>query len=257
MRSRISAKAWAACRTSRAPRGRKSSGSGRPLPKASAASARRRIGLIWFLEEQNGDRQQHERGCDHPDEEYVRVRSVGLAPRRRETENGIVDLDAHVDESRVADGVDPERIVHLLANLARERPVEQIEEGFGSRRWQLGGREHLQGQAHAPVCHLDQGAVVVVLLIRLECIYDGGDVAGRRLRQAPRHGFPVPLHENEGNDGLEQNDRRDDDDERSGIQTLRHELGAERGHPLQERARRPKEGRCIVGEGDHQSVCRM
>ena len=46
-RSFISMKATAARRTSRAPRGRKF-GASRPLPKASAASARRRIGRIWL-----------------------------------------------------------------------------------------------------------------------------------------------------------------------------------------------------------------
>jgi hypothetical protein len=43
----ISMKACAARRTSRAPRGLKP-GTSRPLPKLSAASASRRIGLIWL-----------------------------------------------------------------------------------------------------------------------------------------------------------------------------------------------------------------
>ncbi|MEY9737789.1 hypothetical protein ABH985_005578 [Bradyrhizobium ottawaense] len=47
MRDFISRKATAARRTSRAPLGRKF-GASRPLPKLSAASARRRIGLIWL-----------------------------------------------------------------------------------------------------------------------------------------------------------------------------------------------------------------
>ena len=46
MRRFISMKAWPALRTSRAPRGRKSSS--RPLPKLSATSASRRIGRIWL-----------------------------------------------------------------------------------------------------------------------------------------------------------------------------------------------------------------
>ena len=47
MRAFISMNACAARRTSRAPRGRKF-GASRPLPKLSAASASRRIGLIWL-----------------------------------------------------------------------------------------------------------------------------------------------------------------------------------------------------------------
>ena len=47
MRAFISRNACAARRTSRAPRGRKF-GASRPLPKLSAASASRRIGLIWL-----------------------------------------------------------------------------------------------------------------------------------------------------------------------------------------------------------------
>ena len=43
----ISMKACAARRTSRAPPGLKF-GTSRPLPKLSAASAKRRIGLIWL-----------------------------------------------------------------------------------------------------------------------------------------------------------------------------------------------------------------
>ncbi len=42
----ISRKAWPACLTSVAPRGRNSTS--RPLPKLSAASASERIGLIWL-----------------------------------------------------------------------------------------------------------------------------------------------------------------------------------------------------------------
>ena len=47
MRSRITRKAAAACRTSLAPSGLKS-GTSRPLPKLSAAMARRRIERIWL-----------------------------------------------------------------------------------------------------------------------------------------------------------------------------------------------------------------
>ncbi len=47
MRDFISRKATEARRTSRAPRGLKF-GASRPLPKLSAASASRRIGLIWL-----------------------------------------------------------------------------------------------------------------------------------------------------------------------------------------------------------------
>ena len=82
MRVFISMKACAARRTSRAPRGRKF-GTSRPLPKLSAASASRRIGLIWLRRKRIATVEQHQRGADHPEQEDLRVRRVGRAARAR------------------------------------------------------------------------------------------------------------------------------------------------------------------------------
>ena len=43
-----------------------------------------------------------------------------------------------------------------------------------------------------------------------------------RLRQALRHRLPVALHEDEGDHRLQQDHRRDDDDQRARIEPLRH-----------------------------------
>ena len=62
---------------------------------------------------------------------------------------------------------------------------------------------------------LEQAPVVVVELVVLVDVDQGGDVARRRLREAAGDGLPVPLHEGEGDDAFEQHDRRDDDDEQA------------------------------------------
>ena len=46
----------------------------------------------------------------------------------------------------------------------------------------------------------------------------------RRLRKAPRHGLPMPLHEHKRDDALKNHDRRDDDDKRAGVESLGQDL---------------------------------
>ena len=54
----------------------------------------------------------------------------------------------------------------------------------------------------------------------------------RRLRQALRHRLPVALHEDEGDDRLQQDHRRDDDDQRAGVEPLRHVARDEPPEPV-------------------------
>ena len=51
-------------------------------------------------------------------------------------------------------------------------------------------------------------------------IDDGRDVACGRLRKAARHGLPMALHEREGDDAFENDDRRDDDEKGAGVEAL-------------------------------------
>ncbi len=79
-------------------------------------------------QEQDRDGDQHQRGADHPQQEDFRVRGIGGAAAREHPHHGVVELDAELDEVRPAHRVDPERPADLLANLFRERLVEQREE---------------------------------------------------------------------------------------------------------------------------------
>ena len=47
------------------------------------------------------------------------------------------------------------------------------------------------------------------------------DVARGCLREPPRYRLPVAFHESEGDDALEHHDRRNDDEERARVKTLR------------------------------------
>ena len=65
---------------------------------------------------------------------------------------------------------------------------------------------------------------VGVARIELEQVDHGGDVGDHGLGQPRRHLLPVLLHEDEGDQRLEQHDRGDDDDQRAGEQALRHQV---------------------------------
>ena len=134
-------------------------------------------------------------------------------------------LDADLHVPRLADGIDPERPLHLAADLVRQRPIEQREERLGTWRRQIARRQHLHRQVEPVARHLDELSVLVLARILLVDVDDGGDVARSGFRKAPRHGLPVALHEHEGDDAFEHDDRRDDDDERAGIEALGQDVG--------------------------------
>ena len=115
-----------------------------------------------IAQEENGDGEQDHRRADHPQEEDVRVRGVGLRPRGDEAQNGVLQLDADFDVPRLADRVDPERPLHLAADLVRQRAVEEGEEGLGARRRQIARRQHLHRQVEPVARHLDELAVLVL-----------------------------------------------------------------------------------------------
>ena len=95
-------------------------------------------------QEQDRDGQQDDRRADHPQQEDVRVGRVGLAARGDEAQDGVVVLDADLHVARLADRIDPERLVDVLADLVRQRPVEQREERLRARRRQIARRQNLQ-----------------------------------------------------------------------------------------------------------------
>jgi hypothetical protein len=84
-------------------------------------------------QEKTSDCQQDRRGAQHPNQEDVRVGDKGLASRSNEPQDRLVELDADLHLSRLADRVDPERALDVGTDLVGKRPVEKVEEGFGLR----------------------------------------------------------------------------------------------------------------------------
>ena len=114
-------KACAARRTSRAPRGRKS-GTSRPLPKLSAASASRRIGRIWLRRNRTATVSSTSEVPTIQTRKMCELDDIGGAARREHAHHRIVELDADLDQRRAADRVDPERPADLLARAPPTAP---------------------------------------------------------------------------------------------------------------------------------------
>jgi hypothetical protein len=175
-------------------------------------------------QEGDGDGDEHERGADHPQEENVGVGGVGVAAAGEDAQHVIVEADADLDDRGIADRVEPERPVDLARDLLAERIVEDREERLGAGRRQRVGRQQVDLQLQPLLGDADHLRQFALLRKRLDQVDDGGDVAGDRGGKPLGHGLPVTLHEDEGDDRLEQQHRRDDDDERAGIKPLRHPL---------------------------------
>ena len=80
----------------------------------------------------------------------------------------------------------------------------------------------------------DQPDFLVVAVLRIAAIdfdqrRDVGDHAGG---QFLRHQVPVPLHEHEGDDRLQDDHRRDDDQQRAGIEPRGHDPLADTSEPV-------------------------
>ena len=85
-------------------------------------------------------------------------------------------------------------------------------------------RQEIDVQPHAVLRDLAEPRVVRLLRIRLGNLRQRRDVADHRGRQVPRHHVPVPLHEHKGDDRLQDDHRRHDDQQRAGIKPLRHDV---------------------------------
>ena len=170
----ISMKASAARRTSRAPRGREA-GHVAPLAETFGGVGEAQDRLDLVAQEHDRDAQQHQRRADHPPQEDFRVRRIGGAALREHAHHRVVEPDADLDQVGAPDRVDPERPADLLADLLRQRLVEQREERLRPGRRHFGHGQEIDRQARAA---------------RARC---GGCVAARRpadscrrCRSAPR-----------------------------------------------------------------------
>jgi len=178
-----------------------------------------------IAQEEDGDGQQHEGGADHPDQEDVRVRGIGLGAAGDDAENVVAECDADLDQVGVADGVDPEGPMDTGDDLVGERAVEQREERLRPRRRQLLAAQDGDREAEIALGDARHGVPVGVLRVGLDHRDDRGDVAGQSLRQAAGDEVPVTLHEDVGDHRLQDDHRQHDDQERAAVEALGHAFG--------------------------------
>ena len=204
MRSRMSMKACAAWRTSRAPRGLKSA-TGRPLPNCSAASARCQDRLDLVAQEEERDADQHQRCADHPDQEDVRVGGVGAAARREDPQHVVASSAMRISTMSELPTVSIQKGRLISSRISRrKRRIEQREEGPRPLRGKRVGRQHRDGQPERVGGDARDVGEALILRIGLDDLDDGGDVARHRIGEPPRHQLPVALHEDVGDHRLEQ-----------------------------------------------------
>ena len=127
-------------------------------------------------QEHHRDRDEHQRGADHPAEEDVGVRRVGGAARREHADHRLVELDANLDQRRASDGVDPERPADLLADFLRQRLVDQREERLRPGRRQVVHRQEVDHQAELLLRNTAELRAVGVLRVGLVDLDQGRDV---------------------------------------------------------------------------------
>jgi hypothetical protein len=184
-------------------------------------------------QEQDRDRQQHERRSDHPQQEDLRVGRVGLAAAGDDMHHRGVELDANIDEVGAADRVDPERPSDLARQLVRERRIEKIEERLRAHLRQFFAGHELDPETQTLFGDARQGfRFERVRLVELD---EHADVLHRGGGEPARHRLPVTLEEHESHHRLQQHHGRDDDDERARIEALWHAV-AERGEETLQRA---------------------
>ena len=201
------------------------------MPRSSAATASREDGADLVAQEQHRHGEQDRGRAHHPENEDVGIGRVGGAAPGDHPQDRLIELNPDLDEVRAADRVDPERQSDLLADLVRQRTVEQEEERFWQRRRQgLAGKEvdveaePVRGDPlqHRIVRARRQAAVEVD---------QGRDVLHQRLRQPEGDRLPVPLHEEIGDHALQQHHRDHEDQQGARIEPLGQAVGHDPGRP--------------------------
>ena len=72
-------------------------------------------------QEQHRDDQQDRRGTDHPEQENLGIRGVSRAALREDAHHGVIELNPDLHQIGAANGIDPERLCDLSAELHGER----------------------------------------------------------------------------------------------------------------------------------------
>ena len=120
-----------------------------PLAEALGRIRERQDRSDLVAQEQDRDAEQDHRGAHHPHQEDVGVGRVGGAAPGEHPHHRVVEQDADLDQRRAADRIDPERPLDLLADLLRQRLIEQREERLGSGRRQIGAGQEVDHAARA------------------------------------------------------------------------------------------------------------
>jgi hypothetical protein len=196
---------------------------------ASLAETLRRVGqpqdgADLVAQEQNRDEQQERRGADHPEQEDLRVRGISRAAASEHPHHRVIELDANLDERRAPDRIDPEWPPDLLAQLDRERLVEQGEERFWSGRRHFGGRQEIDHEPEPVARDAPDLPAIRILRIGLVDVHQRRDVLHHGGGEALGDRIPMPLHEHEGDHRLQDHHRGDDDQQRTGIEALRQNV---------------------------------
>ena len=178
--------------------------------------------LDLVAQEDDGDAEQHQRGADHPEQEDFRIRRIGRAAAREHPHHRVVELDADLDQRRLADGVDPVRPADLLAQFLRQRLIQQREERLRTRRRHLAEGQEIDHQAEPLLRDAADLRLVGILRIAAVDVDQRGDVLHHAGRQPLGDDVPVPLHEHEGDHRLQDHHRHDDDEQRARVEALRH-----------------------------------
>ena len=150
------------------------------------------------------------------------IGGIGLASLGEHPEDLVLELDPDLDDIGIAHGVDPERQPDLAGDFLGEDLVEDREKRLGPRRGQVAGRFYGDVELQPFAGDPDDVVIGGVLRIGGENIDDRRNIAGHGHGEPLGHGLPVPLHEHEGDDRLQQNHWNDDDQQRTGIEPSRN-----------------------------------
>ena len=140
-------------------------------------------------------------------------------------------------------------IWRLISSDSASSRIEK--NGFGPGGGQVRARQDVDVEAQPVAGERVERLAVPVLRIGLVDVDESRDVGRHGGGQALRHELPMPLHEDIGDDRLQQDDRRDDDDQRAGVEALRHQAAK----PAREAADRAAFGGASEDRtGPHQST---
>ncbi len=116
------------------------------------------------------------------------------------------------------------RSANSASDFVGERTVEERKKRSRLRRRQIPGRQDLERQVQPVARQISKVGIVILRRIGLVQVDQSCDVPSGRLGKSPGHRLPVPLHESECDDALQQDDWRDNDYKGAGVEAFRNEF---------------------------------